>query len=385
MSNKKVTFSEARVLRTFSEFTGGNELHILPLGTWDHPKYGEIVIDAHAVAEFVRNFNDGVRLKIPITAGHEINEEKPARGWFQEVFAREDGLWAIVSWTKQGLKLLQEEAYRYFSAEYHLDYNDPQSRLDYSHVLVGGALTNKPYFKNLSPVSFSETKDNIIIQFSEKSMNLKDLLQKKILTDAEKTFVREHQSEMTDEEKEAHKDILAEVTPAPEAPAEPEAPEVPEAPEASATETPVEPQKHSEHRKDMVQINASELAKFRETQRKFEFREVQDMVAPFVFSTTNKNGNFKPVQKDAVEKFAFSLNASQREAFKKLLEDMPKANLFTEVGSGEPTEKKAFDEIMEKANALVASEKIGKDAAIKRVYSENPELAKRYREEQVNN
>lgn len=387
------------VLHAFAEMQGeATELHVLPLGKWDHPVYGEIEIDSAALAEFVKNFDAGVRLDIPITEGHEVMDEKPAIGWFKELVARADGLWATVEWTARGLELLQQHAYKYFSPEYYLEYNDPETRKDYSHVLVGGALTNKPYFRELRPVMFSEPTSNIIIQLSE-TMNLKDILAKDKATwsDAEKQFVRDHAAELSDTEKEAHKDVLE--TPKQETAEERQAREEKEKGDAneaaglnrdgSAKETPapVKQDGINDEKPDAdgkVKVDASELAIFRETSRKLEFREVQDAVAPFVFSATNKEGRFLPAQKDAVEKFAFSLNKEQRTAFAALINGMPKAAMFKEVGSGTGGEKKAFDEIKEKAAALVAKEPaLSMADAIKKITASEPELKKRYEEEQA--
>ena len=107
--------------------------------------------------EFVKNFNSGLRNDIPINEGHEVMDEKPAIGWFKKLVNKgSDGLWAVVEWTEQGKDLLRQKAYKYFSPEFYQQYEDPETRRVYNNVLVGGALTNKPYFKELTPVVFSE-------------------------------------------------------------------------------------------------------------------------------------------------------------------------------------------------------------------------------------
>jgi hypothetical protein len=78
------------------------------------------------------------------------------------------------------------------------------------HVLVGGALTNKPYFKELDPVvAFSEPE--IMNQFND-HMKLKDILAKKPteLSEPEKAFVREHKSELTAEQTTAFASVFDE-------------------------------------------------------------------------------------------------------------------------------------------------------------------------------
>ena len=58
-------------------------------GEWQHPVYGEMKITSAGIAEFVRNFKDKVRLKLPITTGHDngmSGGELPAIGWSWQQF-----------------------------------------------------------------------------------------------------------------------------------------------------------------------------------------------------------------------------------------------------------------------------------------------------------
>lgn len=49
-----------------------DEIHVLPVGEWDHPAYGKIVIDEEKIGKFAENFNAGIRRDLPITEGHEV-------------------------------------------------------------------------------------------------------------------------------------------------------------------------------------------------------------------------------------------------------------------------------------------------------------------------
>ena len=123
------------------------EIQVLPIGRWNHPAYGLLEITREDIEEFKENFDKGLRKQIAITEGHETFDEKPAIGWFKELMDRGgDGLFATIEWTKQGKTLLSEKAYKYFSPEFYSEFEDPQTREIHTNVLVGGALTNKPYF-----------------------------------------------------------------------------------------------------------------------------------------------------------------------------------------------------------------------------------------------
>src|SRR5690349_12088369 len=84
-----------------------SEIHVVPVGEWDHPAYGPMKITEDDIAEFVQNFDAGLRNDIPINEGHEVMDEKPAIGWFKSLINKgSDGLWAVVEWTEEGKKLL---------------------------------------------------------------------------------------------------------------------------------------------------------------------------------------------------------------------------------------------------------------------------------------
>ena len=194
----------------FAEIT--NEIHVVPTGEWDHSLYGEMKITAADIAEFKRNFDEKVRLKLPITAGHDNGMnggELPAIGWFKEVTDRGvKGLYAFVEWTEDGKRLLQDGAFKYFSPEFYEQYSDPETGEKRSHVLVGGALTNRPYFRELDPVvAFSEP--GIMNQFKE-PMDLKDILAKKPeeLNDEEKTHLRDQKAELDADQTAAFASVL---------------------------------------------------------------------------------------------------------------------------------------------------------------------------------
>jgi phage I-like protein len=181
-SKKRIAFPIQLFAEGSADVQIPDVIQVVPVGKWDHPAYGEMEITSAHIAEFAQNFKDKVRLDIPINAGHDNGMgggELPAIGWFTDVEDRGvNGLWAGVKWTDEGERLLKARAFKYFSPEFYQDYEDPETRKKYGHVLVGGALTNKPYFKELEPVvSFSEPA--IIHQFTD-DMNLKDILSKRL-------------------------------------------------------------------------------------------------------------------------------------------------------------------------------------------------------------
>ena len=161
--NKENMSGEYSYALKLDESIGGDvpdtsKIQIIPTGSWKHDEYGKIEIDEKDIEKFKQHYEEEVRNDVPITAGHaKPGEEKPAVGWFKELINKgSDGLWGVVKWTEKGKELLKDEAFKYFSPEFHDKYEDPETHETYENVLVGGALTNKPYFKGLQGVALSE-------------------------------------------------------------------------------------------------------------------------------------------------------------------------------------------------------------------------------------
>jgi phage I-like protein len=286
-----------------------DEIHVVPTGKWDHPVYGEMEITPADIAEFVKNFRDKVRLDLRITAGHDngmSGGELPAIGWFKELYDRGvNGLYAFVEWTEEGKKLLQDGAFKYFSPEFYEQYSDPETGGKRSHVLVGGALTNMPYFKELDPVvAFSEP--GIMNQFSQ-PMDLKTVLAKKAdeLSADEKAFVREHKAELDADQQPAFASVLEEST---EEKPEDEPEDKPE--DAPADKPADEVQASEKNKGKVIAMSEAEVNALKKAANDGAkaFAEVEKMklneaVGKMVFSESNKTGRILPKQKEAVASF----------------------------------------------------------------------------------
>jgi hypothetical protein len=383
------------------------EIHIVPTGEWEHWSGYNFQITPETITEIVKNFNDGVRRDIPITAGHDTMSETPAVGWFTELRdAGADGLYGTVQWNAEGLRLLTGKMFKYFSAEIDFDLHDQEDDKDYGVVLTGGALTNHPFFKQLDldpSFGFSEAErkvaetvlmfsvPNIIGQFS-KSMDLKTILAKKAedLTADEKAFVRKHKGELDADQAAAFKDVIE------EAPAETEEEKekrIGDENEAKGLNRDGSTKTVEAHDKGKtvtlsqaevtaLQLKANEGAKAFE---KIEKMELSAEVDKFVFSSSNKEGHILPKQKDAVVAFMFSLDAKQRDQFRNIMGNMPKrsSSLFTEMGTPESAATTLSDiakEVDDGAKAIVKASngKIKYSAAVTQLFTDKPDLKQKY-------
>lgn len=371
----------------FAERDLPTEIHIVPFGKWDHPVYGSFEIKRETVQEFIKNFSYGIRAehRLPITAGHDTFQETGAVAWFSELYEGANGLYAKVEWTPEGNRLLREGAFKYFSPEWYTDYTDPADGIKYGHVLIGGALTNKPFFRELDPVAaFSELAISKQFNHSDSTMNLNDLLAKDpaTLTDAEKAFVKEHAAEVPDDKKEGLKDVLGEGNDAGDEEEETEgegagetAPTAAAAPAVAST----------------VAISASELAILRkqadEGSKAFsEMRKMKlsEAANKLTFSKTNSAGRFLPKDRSDVLAFMEGLNDKQLDSFTALVAKVPASSVFSEEGSGDEGETgSAAEEVNAKVASLIEKDKtLSFSAALRKVASENPDLMARYNEEE---
>jgi|SRR6185369_1521789 len=148
-------------LTAFDENNGvkSSWVHALPLGNYKHPVYGTISIDSEKATRYAESVNNKTR-GIDPSINYNHNNQDIAAGWGKKAEARADGVWLFVEWTNDAATQIQEKKYKYFSAEYEDEWTDPQGN-KHTNVIFGGALTNRPFMKNLAPINLSEETYNI--------------------------------------------------------------------------------------------------------------------------------------------------------------------------------------------------------------------------------
>lgn len=394
------------------EFTAGKKaesgdaipdtIQLIPIGQWDHDMYGPILITNADIREFAQNFNAGIRKGVFITAGHEGFEELPAQGWITKVEVRDTGLWGLVEWNDIGRNTLSDKQFKFFSPEFYRDYEDPQTHQLYRNVLIGGALTKSPYFKELEAIVFSEQKYKKTFNNKNNDMNLKDLVAKKIedLSTEEQAFIKEHKAELTDEQKTALTSIIDIETTEEKEAREKKASDDKSAADKKATEDAnvaaglnPDGSKITASDKGGKMIQMSELEHNILVKKANEgaqaFKELEEgklntAVKALIFSETNKAGKFLPKGEAKVHAFMAKLDAEMRKAFSEVLAEVAQSEKFNEVGHGTGvSDGTAQAEVEAKINLkLTASEKAGKPMkyadALKEVMAENKGLEERY-------
>ncbi len=124
----------------------GEPTLIMPRGTF-HRNGGTFVVDDETIAEFVDNWVHRADRGIRRTQlAVDINHDGRAVGWYQDILPVDGGLGARFSWTPAGQKALSDGEFAYFSPSVYWKFTDPHSGEIVNNQVVGGALTNYPFF-----------------------------------------------------------------------------------------------------------------------------------------------------------------------------------------------------------------------------------------------
>jgi len=352
-------------------------IEVLHAGEWDHAVYGTISITEADIDKFIQNFDDKTRT-VDIAVDQEHQPEKGAAGWFKslkKVF--EDGitkLKATIEWTDLGKELLNGGVFKYFSPEFDYEYEDPETHEVFQNVLMGGGLTNRPYFKSLAPVTMSENMLAVINNYEEKG---KEMLTKKELkvklaedssfklgkdaSDAEKKLFAEAEKELADEAKKQESGDKKED----------------ESEDEKETETAVEGSEkfisESEHTKQMNEVKT----RLGVAEKKLRFKEVEKVVHGFVFSESNQSGVLLTKNEKVAKQILMSASDKVAKLFTEFLGELPKvsAKLFKEEGGAEGDT--SGESIHSKVLQLMEDKKLSNySEATKLLQSENPDLFK---------
>jgi hypothetical protein len=133
-------------------------LHAFPLGRYVHPIHGELLFTRERLQAMADGVNSGIRGITPaLDFDHREDRAKggKAAGWITAAEVRPDGLWIAVEWTAEAQAEVRAGAWRYLSPEF-ADWTDPRTGVRHRDVLLGAALTNRPFLRDLAPVAACE-------------------------------------------------------------------------------------------------------------------------------------------------------------------------------------------------------------------------------------
>ena len=118
---------------------------------YQHAAYGEVDLSPDTVAEYVANFKAGLYGQVlPVDLEHDL----PLSGAMADITdlrTNDDGtVDAKVTWNSRGRQVIGEKRFRYVSPTLRTNWTDPVTLQQHKHVIVGAALTTRPYFKSQS-------------------------------------------------------------------------------------------------------------------------------------------------------------------------------------------------------------------------------------------
>lgn len=124
-------------------------------GTFSDPRYGKFDITKDMLLSMVRNF-DARTYGQDIFADVSHRPDLGAAGTFLGLKIEGDRLRAQVEWTPYGIDAIKSKGYKYFSVEFHENWQDNEAGKKHGTVLLGAALTVRPVIKGLDPVLLAE-------------------------------------------------------------------------------------------------------------------------------------------------------------------------------------------------------------------------------------
>jgi hypothetical protein len=348
-SEREVSCSETS-MRLFNEFNeewkeykAGDEvkIQIMRTGERNHPSYWKVTVTKDTIKDVIKNFKNRERwIDIAVDENHEWNHRSLAR--FKDVYQEwKDAAYALLKLTKKGAELLTEWAYKYFSPEIVFQKKDEETWKIQKNLLLWGAFTNRPFFKNMQPLFATEAAESESSQFQSSSVFLfnnhwpmKTLIQllakftdTQAISKDEQETIKNLFSELDSSEQEQFKQHVDEALAfayeeSDEDKGEDKAAEDEEDKGEDAADDTAELPVVKANEQGLYTFSEEEMTVFKNiisksTKVVAEARKakVSDKVNSLAFSEKTKKGFILPNSVDEVVKFALSLNEAQSDKF----------------------------------------------------------------------
>lgn len=186
---------------------GPSEIQLMRSGKYEHPWYGRFEITEKDFDEMIEGFNSKVR-GIELSIDYHHRAEEIAAAWIKACRKKKAGkefeLWCEVDWTPKGKETVTNKELIYTSAEFDLGRADSKTGQHIPAMLYGGALTNRPFIKNMAPVmelSETEWEESNTMDLHEAQAKVTKLSEDIMNLTAENTSLTTKLSEVEDEAK----------------------------------------------------------------------------------------------------------------------------------------------------------------------------------------
>ena len=384
----KKFFSYSEIIKSGDKTS---KVQILKTWKWKHSSYWEFSINERDLKEFKQNFDDKVRgVDLAVDVGHDFNHK--AVGWFKELMIEGKKLFATIEWNHEGLYLVKEKVYKYFSPELHFEFQDEETGKVIKNLLSGWGITNRPFFKNMEALEASEEGDTQNkwkhYFFNLETMkNFKEFFEankdKESLSFSEMEAGRLAFTELSEADQNIHKEDMSKLESKFKEDEETEEKEKKKDKKEKKMEEKVEKEGEKWDKKEEKKVEGEKKGdkkeekkdkwdkKFTETEKQFselceknlgmtldevksaqkkfselslykKKQEINDKLGSFMFSEENKKGYFLPKSKDNIVNFVSKLNDNLASEFFEIIKDSIAPLSFKEIG-GEGKEAMEFN------------------------------------------
>lgn len=147
-------------------FTGASEWvqFLPPPGTYQHVVYGELQLTTETYKHIAENFSSGVYGQtLPINCEHD-GPATGAIGYIADMQIASDGSIEVKpEWNERGTSPIEGDRFRYVSAEFFEQWQDPVTGAWHDDVAFGMAICTNPHFKEtvLRPLAATERRSLI--------------------------------------------------------------------------------------------------------------------------------------------------------------------------------------------------------------------------------
>lgn len=165
--------------KLLEEANARNELwvNIVNLGEYEHPEYGMIAFTEDHFRQWKSNLERGVmgghcEDGSPCVAtdyGHAMDESVPpemqkASGYIKDLKLEDNRVYALIEFTPKAIEGIKNKEWSWFSVSVADSLTDQRTGEDVGSVLMGGALTNRPFVPELEPIRLSDLRPSRIGQ-----------------------------------------------------------------------------------------------------------------------------------------------------------------------------------------------------------------------------
>ena len=150
-------------------------IQVIREGEFNHFMYGDFSVTSEKIDIMISNFKKKTRTSVAVDYGHDAGGA--AAGWIQKLESRGEGkaeLWAKIKWTPKGKEAVENQEYRFVSADFSENYKSSEKPYkDYGCVLLGCALTNRPFVQKMNATTeLSEINGGKKMDFEKKLAEL---------------------------------------------------------------------------------------------------------------------------------------------------------------------------------------------------------------------